>query len=117
MAAQKLAPRARSAFATNTVAETRGTDDGIFRHRRDRIHRQAASQKAVEAPRRDRAFPVTEASRDKLAALHEYWGASEQRAQPVVGDLAQPKLGLPPAAIRELKSRIDHFSTSRRSMT
>ncbi len=54
-------------------------------------------------------FLVRETSRDKLAALYEYWGASEQRAQPVFGDLAQAKLGLTPAAVRDLKGRIDHF--------
>ena len=54
-------------------------------------------------------FLVREASQDKVPELLEYWGASRERAVPVVGDLAQPRLGLSAAAARELKGRIDHF--------
>jgi NAD(P)-dependent dehydrogenase (short-subunit alcohol dehydrogenase family) len=53
-------------------------------------------------------FLIREASRDKVAELREFWGVGETRAIPVVGDLAQPMLGLPKAAARALAGRIDH---------
>ncbi len=53
-------------------------------------------------------FLIREASRDKVAELREFWGVGETRAIPVVGDLAQPMLGLSKAAAKALAGRIDH---------
>jgi NAD(P)-dependent dehydrogenase (short-subunit alcohol dehydrogenase family) len=52
-------------------------------------------------------FLIRESSRDKVAGLLEHWGVSPQRAIPVFGDLAQPKLGLSRADLAGLKNRID----------
>jgi NAD(P)-dependent dehydrogenase (short-subunit alcohol dehydrogenase family) len=54
-------------------------------------------------------FLIRESSKDKVAELLAFWGADEKKAVPVYGDLAQPKLGVSKAAIRELSGRIDHF--------
>lgn len=51
---------------------------------------------------------VRPASTDRLAALTERWGAVG-RIKPVVGDLAEPRLGLSDAQIEELRGSIDHF--------
>jgi NAD(P)-dependent dehydrogenase (short-subunit alcohol dehydrogenase family) len=53
-------------------------------------------------------FLIRPSSRDKVAELLDYWGVDEKRARPVYGDLAQPKLGLAKAALKELGA-IDHF--------
>jgi len=53
-------------------------------------------------------FLIRESSRAKLDALLAFWGKGARRVHPVIGDLALPKLGLSPAAIRGL-GRIDHF--------
>jgi NAD(P)-dependent dehydrogenase (short-subunit alcohol dehydrogenase family) len=47
-------------------------------------------------------------SKEKVAELLAYWGVDGKRARPVFGDLAQPKLGLSKAALKEL-GRVDHF--------
>lgn len=54
-------------------------------------------------------FLIRESSRDKVAALIDYWGVDPKRALPVYGDLAQPHLGLSKAALKELSGRIDRF--------
>jgi NAD(P)-dependent dehydrogenase (short-subunit alcohol dehydrogenase family) len=54
-------------------------------------------------------FLIRESSKDKVAELLEFWGVDEKKAVPVYGDLAQPRLGLSKAAIKELAGRIDHF--------
>jgi NAD(P)-dependent dehydrogenase (short-subunit alcohol dehydrogenase family) len=54
-------------------------------------------------------FLMREASKDKVPALLEYWGVDEKRARPVYGDLAQPKLGLTKAQLKEMAGKIDHF--------
>jgi len=54
-------------------------------------------------------FLVRESSRDKVPALHEYWGVDERRAVPVVGDLAKPLLGLSKTDAKALAGKIDHF--------
>jgi NAD(P)-dependent dehydrogenase (short-subunit alcohol dehydrogenase family) len=54
-------------------------------------------------------FLIREASKDKIAELLDYWGATEKRAVPVYGDLTQSLLGLTKTQIRALAGRIDHF--------
>ncbi len=54
-------------------------------------------------------FLMREASREKVAELLAYWGVKSDRAIAVNGDLAQPKLGVSKAAIKELAGQIDHF--------
>jgi short-subunit dehydrogenase len=50
---------------------------------------------------------VREGSTDKLDALIECWGpGARDRIKPVVGDLAEPRLGVDPSP---LKGKIDHF--------
>src|SRR3712207_54221 len=50
---------------------------------------------------------VREGSTEKLDKLIERWGAGARaRVKPVVGDLAEPNLGVDPAP---LKGKIDHF--------
>jgi NAD(P)-dependent dehydrogenase (short-subunit alcohol dehydrogenase family) len=54
---------------------------------------------------------VRQSSLDKLAALHEKWPAgSEDRVHPVIGDLAQPRLGVSDEDIARLTDvGIGHF--------
>jgi NAD(P)-dependent dehydrogenase (short-subunit alcohol dehydrogenase family) len=54
-------------------------------------------------------FLVRSESLDKVPALLEEWGVGEERAVPVVGDLAQPLLGLSKAEQKKLAGRIRHF--------
>ena len=54
-------------------------------------------------------FLLRPESRDKLAELLAFWNATEARARPVAGDLAQPMLGLARSEIKALAGRIDHF--------
>ncbi|MES2296062.1 MAG: SDR family oxidoreductase [Pseudomonadota bacterium] len=54
-------------------------------------------------------FLMREASRDKVPALLEYWGASKTRAIPVYGDLRSPKLGVSKDDIKTLAKSVDHF--------
>lgn len=54
-------------------------------------------------------FLIREASRDKVAGLREYWGASAARIVPVYGDLTSRKLGVAADAVKGLKGKIDHF--------
>jgi NAD(P)-dependent dehydrogenase (short-subunit alcohol dehydrogenase family) len=51
---------------------------------------------------------VREGSRGRLEELRARWGADEDRIVPIVGDLAQPHLGLLDK-VDELKGEIDHF--------
>jgi NAD(P)-dependent dehydrogenase (short-subunit alcohol dehydrogenase family) len=54
-------------------------------------------------------FLVRKESLDKLPELLEYWGVGEERAVPVVGDLAQPKLGVSKTDLKKLTGKIKHF--------
>jgi len=54
-------------------------------------------------------FLLREGSRDKLAGLYEYWGATKARAIPVFGDLRSPKLGVAKDDIKKLAKTVDHF--------
>jgi NAD(P)-dependent dehydrogenase (short-subunit alcohol dehydrogenase family) len=51
---------------------------------------------------------VREGSQERLAELAEAWAGGE-RVTPVVGDLAQQRLGVDEAWIEEHRGRIDHF--------
>ena len=51
---------------------------------------------------------VRPASTDRLDALIARWGAHD-RVRPVLGDLAQPQLGLDDAQVDALRGRVDHF--------
>ena len=53
-------------------------------------------------------FLIRPSSQDKVAELLDYWGVDEKRARPVHGDLAQPRLGLTRAALKDL-GKVDHF--------
>lgn len=52
---------------------------------------------------------VRKSSQAKLAALVEKLGASKTEIVPVVGDLTKPRLGLSPAAVKQLQGKIKHF--------
>jgi NAD(P)-dependent dehydrogenase (short-subunit alcohol dehydrogenase family) len=52
---------------------------------------------------------VREGSRGRLEELRSRWGVGEDRIVPVVGDLAQPKLGVSEDDIADLKGKIDHY--------
>ncbi|WP_377701126.1 SDR family oxidoreductase [Pseudoduganella sp. UC29_71] len=54
-------------------------------------------------------FLMRESSRDKLAGLYEYWGATKARAIPVFGDLRSARLGVTKDDIKKLTNTIDHF--------
>ena len=54
-------------------------------------------------------FLMREASRDKLPALLDYWGATKTRAIPVFGDLRAPKLGVSKDDTKKLAKSVDHF--------
>jgi NAD(P)-dependent dehydrogenase (short-subunit alcohol dehydrogenase family) len=45
----------------------------------------------------------------KLDELLGYWNVPKTRAIPIVGDLAQPDLGVSKTDLRKLKGKIDHF--------
>jgi NAD(P)-dependent dehydrogenase (short-subunit alcohol dehydrogenase family) len=52
---------------------------------------------------------VREGSRGRLEELRNQWGVGDDRVVAVVGDLAQPQLGVSEAEIAELKGKVDHF--------
>jgi len=54
-------------------------------------------------------FLIRKESLDKVPALLDYWGASEERAVPMVGDLGKPLLGLSKADQKKLSGKIRHF--------
>ena len=54
-------------------------------------------------------FLVRPGSEARVPELLAYWGASRQRAIPVVGDLTAIRLGVAGEAIKALKGQIDHF--------
>jgi NAD(P)-dependent dehydrogenase (short-subunit alcohol dehydrogenase family) len=54
-------------------------------------------------------FLVRKESLEKLPELLEYWGVGEERAVPIVGDLAQPKLGVSKGDLKKLTGKIKHF--------
>jgi short-subunit dehydrogenase len=52
---------------------------------------------------------VREGSRGRLEELRSVWGVGEDRVVPVIGDISEPRLGVRPAMLAELKGEIDHF--------
>ncbi|MFP5361419.1 MAG: SDR family oxidoreductase [Thermoleophilia bacterium] len=53
---------------------------------------------------------VRAGSQDRLATLIERWGdRAAQRIRPVVGDLAQPQLGVAADHVAALRGEVDHF--------
>ena len=52
---------------------------------------------------------VRQSSLPRLEALRERWGDGAERVHAVVGDLAEPRLGVADAEIEALRGRIDHF--------
>jgi NAD(P)-dependent dehydrogenase (short-subunit alcohol dehydrogenase family) len=54
-------------------------------------------------------FLVRKESLDKLPELLEYWGVGEERAVPIVGDLAKPQLGVSKGDLKKLNGKIKHF--------
>ncbi len=54
-------------------------------------------------------FLVRPGSEARVPELLAYWGASRQRAIPVVGDLTASRLGVAGDALKALKGQIDHF--------
>jgi NAD(P)-dependent dehydrogenase (short-subunit alcohol dehydrogenase family) len=53
-------------------------------------------------------FLIRDASPEKLAELHAFWGVDERRVVPVVGDITRPGLGLKAAERRALAGKIRH---------
>jgi NAD(P)-dependent dehydrogenase (short-subunit alcohol dehydrogenase family) len=45
----------------------------------------------------------------RMDALRAFWGEGAERVIPVVGNLAEPKLGVKAAQRKKLKGKIDHF--------
>ena len=54
-------------------------------------------------------FLIRRESLDKVPALLESWGVSEERAVPMVGDLGKPLLGLSKADQKKLSGKVRHF--------
>ncbi|MCL4746932.1 MAG: SDR family oxidoreductase, partial [Burkholderiaceae bacterium] len=54
-------------------------------------------------------FLVRDASKDKLAPLYAFWGASAKRAIPVVGDISKPGCGLKAPDRKALQGQVKHF--------
>ncbi len=54
-------------------------------------------------------FLVRKESLDKVPALLDYWGVSEDRAVAVVGDLGKPLLGVSKADQKQLAGKVKHF--------
>ncbi|NEX61816.1 SDR family oxidoreductase [Noviherbaspirillum galbum] len=54
-------------------------------------------------------FLMREESKDKVAGLLEYWGATRNRAIPIYGDLRSPKLGVSKEDTKALSKHVDHF--------
>jgi NAD(P)-dependent dehydrogenase (short-subunit alcohol dehydrogenase family) len=54
-------------------------------------------------------FLVRPESRDKVPALLDDWGVTDERAIAVVGDLAQPLLGISKAEQKKLAGKVRHF--------
>ena len=54
-------------------------------------------------------FLVREAHLSKVPDLLQYWGTSEGRAVPVLGDLQKKGLGISEVETRQFINRIDHF--------
>jgi NAD(P)-dependent dehydrogenase (short-subunit alcohol dehydrogenase family) len=54
-------------------------------------------------------FLVRKESLDKVPALLDYWGVSEERAVAVVGDLGKPLLGVSKADQKQLAGKVKHF--------
>ncbi|WP_431688409.1 SDR family oxidoreductase [Hahella sp. NBU794] len=52
---------------------------------------------------------VREASLPKLDELREHWGASDEQVVGVVGDLAEPMLGVSEKDVAMLQGKVDHF--------
>jgi NAD(P)-dependent dehydrogenase (short-subunit alcohol dehydrogenase family) len=52
---------------------------------------------------------VRKGSEKKLAAMRTHWDADEKQVIGVLGDLAQPRLGVSAADVRKLKGKVDHF--------
>ncbi len=52
---------------------------------------------------------VRQSSLPRLEALRARWGDGAERVHALVGDLAQPHLGVPDAESEALRGRIDHF--------
>ncbi len=52
---------------------------------------------------------VRPASVNKVVALRELWGATEEQVVPVEGDISRPRLGVKPAWIKAHAGKIDHF--------
>jgi NAD(P)-dependent dehydrogenase (short-subunit alcohol dehydrogenase family) len=52
---------------------------------------------------------VRKSSQDKFDALVEKLGAPKDRLVPVYGDLAKPRLGLSPAAVKQIAGKVKHF--------
>ena len=48
-------------------------------------------------------------SPERVAKLHEYWGADANRAIPIRGDLTKPGLGIAERDFSALRNRVDHF--------
>jgi NAD(P)-dependent dehydrogenase (short-subunit alcohol dehydrogenase family) len=54
-------------------------------------------------------FLVRKESLEKLPELLEYWGVGEERAVPIVGDLATPQLGVSKGDLKKLTGKVKHF--------
>jgi NAD(P)-dependent dehydrogenase (short-subunit alcohol dehydrogenase family) len=66
-------------------------------------------KKLLERPRSVIHFLTLGKEKDKIAALHEYWGVDASRVVPVIGDLTQPDLGISKTEMKKLKGKVDHF--------
>ncbi len=51
---------------------------------------------------------VREQSLGKLDKLRERWGATDDQVKAVIGDLAQPKLGIDAKTLKALNGKVDH---------
>ena len=102
----------RTARSATTGRKPGGGQHALFRHRRDRLHRQAPRQEDLLARKGAIVYFLLRAKVAGEAAelLCRYWGVDEARAIAVVGDLTAPRLGVDAGAIRRSRAgSIEHF--------
>ena len=82
----------------------------LFRHRRQRLHRQAPGARLLSrARRRESSISCATCRPSGSRALDAFWGDGAARAIAVKGDLLRPISALAADEIRKLQGRVDHF--------
>ena len=85
--------------------ERKETPDGLFRHRRDRLHRPVPRREPAASAAAPIYVLVRKGSEKKLAAMRKRWGADDKQVIGIEGDLAQPGLGVAAADTQEAQGQ------------